>query len=84
LPLPAPKIRPNSPACAGLQVRITGLKTAATITLLDISGRTVTRLRIAASQPALCPALPSGIYACRITTSGRTSTQPLVVIAPTR
>jgi len=83
LPSPAPKLRLSSPVSSGSPLRITGLNSMATITLLDISGRTVARLAIAASQSALCPALPPGIYACRITTGNTTFTQSLIVVAPT-
>lgn len=83
LPSPVPKLRLSSPVCAGSPIRITGLNAPATVTLLNLSGRTVTRLTISASQPTLCPALPAGIYACRITTSSRTFTQPLIIVAPT-
>lgn len=83
VPSPARKVRLSSPVCAGSPIRITGLKTPATITLLDISGRFVARLAITPSQPAACPVLPAGIYACRITVGGNTFTQPLVVATTT-
>jgi hypothetical protein len=84
LPSPVSRLRLSSPVRAGSPIRIVGLSTPATMTLLDISGRTVARLAVAASQAAFCPALPAGTYACRITTNGRTFTQPLIVVAPTR
>jgi hypothetical protein len=83
-PSPVLRLQLSSPVRAGAPIRITGLNAPATITLLDLSGRTVARLAIAASQPALCPALRPAIYACRVTTSGKTITQPLIVVAPAR
>ena len=84
LPPPVPKLRLNSPVCPGSPIHVTGLNAPATIALLDVSGRAVARLAIAPSQPALCPALPSGVYACRITSGSKTFTQPITVVAPSR
>jgi hypothetical protein len=82
LPAPVPKLRLSSPVRPGSPIRIAGLNVPATITLLDISGRTVARLLASPSHPALCPTLPPGIYACRITTGSRTFTQPIIIVSP--
>jgi len=81
---PAQNVRLNSPVRPGSLIHITGLDAPATMTILDISGRTVARLAIATSQRVFCPRLPAGIYTCRITTDSRTFTQPLIIIAATR
>jgi hypothetical protein len=66
LRLPSP-LRPGAPL---------NLPASARVTFSDISGRTVAVVR----GSAACPALPSGTYACRVSTGPRTFTRPLTIV----